>query len=181
MHGAPASSRGRGVSWRRSVGIRVGVGVGVGVGVATVPISAIRYLAAYGNAMPFPVHTLGIAHVVTLLTGRSGSLRSPRSCKRACQQAQARSYSRAASASHSCARRCAQARTYGGTRCPAGYRGPVRRRAACLLVGELPTGVIVVTKLIETSAGTRQNSHAGSRRHACARNQRYCQQWGQAQ
>ena len=166
MQGASAFSRG---SWRRSVRI----------GVATVPISAIRYLAAYGNAVPFSVHTLGIAHVVPLLTGRSRSPGGPGSCKRSCQQAEAGSDSRAASASHSRARRCAKARTYSGARCPAGYRGLVRRRAADLFVGELSAGVIVVTKLIETSAGTRQNRHAGSRRYACARNQqRYCQQWG---
>ncbi len=124
--------------------------------------------------MAFGIHALRIAHIVALLADRT---RGP-GC--VCSRQPTRQHARtgadrgALPAAQSRACRCPKPGADGGASHSADNRGPARRSAR-LFVSELPADVVIVAKLVKTSAIARQGHHAGARRHAYAPSQgTYC-------
>ena len=115
--------------------------------------------------MALGIHALDIADVIASLTDGSRGPGRVRSRQPTRQHPGACADRGAASASKSRACGCSKSRADSR----ASYSAHGRRTAGCAagpFVSELPADIIIVTKLVKTSAIARQGHHAGARRHA---------------
>jgi hypothetical protein len=145
-----------------------GGGGGIWIGRTVLNLSRYRYTMAFG------IHALRIAHIVALLADRTRGPGCVCSRQPTRQRARTGANRGALPAAQSRACRCPKPGTDGGASHSADNRGPARRSAR-LFISELPADVVIVAKLVKTSAIARQGHHAGARRHAYATSQgTYC-------